>query len=129
VIIERCIRRAAWTPGPDADFGEIAGCSGRGYIAFASSGFRIGTRSVLTSCGGGSPGANANAPISVPEGPGGDSPTPPHRQPGAGAVLTLVNGVLAGVGGVYVSTRSVLITVIAAIVAVVLAMMLVLSRR
>lgn len=59
----------------------------------------------------------------------GDSSTPPRRRPGAGAVLTLVNGVLAGVCGVYVSTHSVLITVIAATAAIVLAMMLLIPRR
>lgn len=72
---------------------------------------------------------HVNGPVPAPEVPGGGSPTPPRRQPGAGAVLTLVNGALAGVGGVYVSTHSVLITVIAAVVAIVLAMMLALSRR
>lgn len=49
------------------------------------------------------------------------SSPPPRRRPGAGAVLTLVNGALAGVGGVYAGTHSVLVTVIAAAVAVVLA--------
>jgi hypothetical protein len=47
----------------------------------------------------------------------------PPRRPSAGAVLTLVNGALAGVGSVYVGTHSVLVTVIAAAVAVVLAVM------
>jgi hypothetical protein len=37
--------------------------------------------------------------------------------------VTLVNGVLAGIGSVYVGTRSVLVTVIAAAVAVALAVM------
>ena len=46
-----------------------------------------------------------------------------RRRPSAGTLLTLVNGVLAGVGGVYVSTRSVLITIIAVLVAIVLAAM------
>jgi hypothetical protein len=57
------------------------------------------------------------------------SPQPPRRRPGAGALLTLVNGVLAGVGGVYVSTHSVMITVIAAVVAVVLAAMVLIFQR
>ena len=48
------------------------------------------------------------------------SPSPsttsqPPRRPGPGAILTLVNGVLAGVGGIYASTHSALITVIAAL--------------
>ncbi len=54
---------------------------------------------------------------------------PPRRRPGAGAVLTLVNGVLAGVSGVYVGTHSVLITVIAAAVAVVLAVLVLAFQR
>jgi hypothetical protein len=45
---------------------------------------------------------------------------PQRRHPGAGTLLTLVNGVLAGVGGVYVSTHSVLITIIAVLVAIAL---------
>lgn len=53
----------------------------------------------------------------------------PPRRPGAGALLTLVNGVLAGVGGVYVGTRSVLITVIAAAVAIVLAVLVLAFQR
>jgi hypothetical protein len=40
---------------------------------------------------------------------------------GQGAVLTLVNGALAGVGGVSAGTHSVLITVVAAVVLAVLA--------
>lgn len=57
------------------------------------------------------------------------SPSPPRQRPGPGAVLTLVNGVLAGVGGAYVATRSVLITVIAAAAAIVLTAMLLTSRN
>jgi hypothetical protein len=52
----------------------------------------------------------------------------PRQRPGAGALLTLVNGVLAGVGGVYVSTHSVLITVIATVVAIALAAMVLISQ-
>ena len=54
---------------------------------------------------------------------------PRPRRPGSGAILTLVNGALAGVGGVYVATRSVLITVIAAVAAIVLAAMVLAGRR
>jgi hypothetical protein len=56
---------------------------------------------------------------------------PPPRRPdaGTGSVLILVNGALAGVGGVFVGMHSVLVTVIAAIVAVVLATMVVAFRR
>jgi hypothetical protein len=57
------------------------------------------------------------------------SPEPPRRRPGAGALLTLVNGVLAGVGGVYVSTHSVMITVIATTVAIALAAMVLIWHR
>ena len=71
--------------------------------------------------------SQVNKPLPVPAGPG--RVPSPRRRPGSGAVLTLTNGVLAGVGGVYVSTHSVLITVIAAAAAIVLAMMLILSRR
>jgi hypothetical protein len=46
-----------------------------------------------------------------------------------GVLLTLVNGVLAGVGSVYVGTRSILVTVIAAAVAVVLAVLVLAFRR
>ena len=56
------------------------------------------------------------------------SPPPPRQRPGAGTLLTLVNGVLAGVGGVYVSTHSVLITVLATGVAIALAAMVLISQ-
>ena len=57
------------------------------------------------------------------------SSPPPQRRPGSGAVLTLVNGALAGVGGVYAGTHSVLITVIAAAVAVVLTVLMLAFQR
>lgn len=66
--------------------------------------------------------------VPVPPQPAG-SPQPPRRRPGAGAMLTLVNGVLAGVGGVYVSTHSIMITVIAAVAAIVLAAMVLICGR
>ena len=44
-------------------------------------------------------------------------------------LLTLVNGVLAGVGSVYVGTHSVLITVIAGVAAIVLAAMALIFPR
>jgi hypothetical protein len=40
-----------------------------------------------------------------------------------------VNGVLAGVGGVFVGTHSVLVTVIATVAAVVLAAMVLIAQR
>jgi hypothetical protein len=61
------------------------------------------------------------------------TPEPPasttQRRVSAGTILTLVNGVLAGVGGVYVGTRSVLITVTAAVVAIALAAMVLIAQR
>lgn len=59
-------------------------------------------------------------PVPTPAQPIEPSP-PPRPRPSAGTLLTLVNGVLAGVGGVYVSTHSVLITIIAVGVAIALA--------
>jgi hypothetical protein len=56
-------------------------------------------------------------------------PPQPARRASAGTLLTVVNGVLAGVGGVYAGTHSVLITVIAAVVAVALAGMILISQR
>jgi hypothetical protein len=61
-----------------------------------------------------------------------DSPTPvpapptrnprrPRRGLNPAALLAVVNGVLVGVGSLYLSTHSVLITLIAAIAAVALA--------
>lgn len=63
----------------------------------------------------------------APDRPGGRGAR--QARPGAGAVLTLVNGVVAGVAGAYVSTRSVLITIIAAAAAIVLAAMTLVWRR
>jgi hypothetical protein len=64
--------------------------------------------------------------VAVPPSP--TSPPSPQR-PGAGTILTLVNGVLAGVGGVFVGTHSVLITIIAAAMAVALAAMILIIHR
>jgi hypothetical protein len=55
--------------------------------------------------------------------PSVNSPRPPRRRPGGEAWPAIVNGVLTGVGGVYVSTHSVMITLIAAAAAMVLAAM------
>ena len=57
-----------------------------------------------------------------PAAPPADPSPSPRRRPGAGPLLTLVNDVLAGVSGVYVSTRSVMITVIAVVMAIGLAL-------
>jgi hypothetical protein len=57
-------------------------------------------------------------------------PGPPApRPPAAGTILTLVTGVLSGVGGVYAGTHSLTVTVIAAIAAIVLAAMVLAGRR
>lgn len=66
--------------------------------------------------------------VSVPE-PPVEPPQPRRPDIGPGAVLTLVNGVLAGVASVFVGTRSVLVTVIAVVVAVTLAAMMLAFRR
>jgi hypothetical protein len=68
----------------------------------------------------------ASAAVSEPPA----SPSPPRRPGiGPGSLLTLVNGVLAGVGGVFVGTHSVLVTIIAASVAVLLAVLVLVFRR
>lgn len=68
-----------------------------------------------------------NTAAAVPERSAG-SPRPPRR-PSAGAILTLVNGALAGVGGVFAGTHSVLVTLVAATVAIVLAAMVLIAQR
>lgn len=64
--------------------------------------------------------------VAVPQPP---ASSPPPQRPGAGTVLTLVNGVLAGVAGVFVGTHSVLITIIAAVMAIALAAMVLVPHR
>jgi hypothetical protein len=54
---------------------------------------------------------------------------PPPRGSSAGSILTLVNGVLAGVGGVFVGTRSVPVTIIAAVMAVAISALVLIFRR
>lgn len=71
---------------------------------------------------------NVDNVIPVPSSPA-KSPQLPRRRPGSGALLTLVNGVLAGVSGVYVGTHSVVITVITAAVSIVLAMLVLIFPR
>lgn len=53
---------------------------------------------------------------------------PPRGHWGAGSLLVLLKGVLAGVGGVYLATNSVVVTLIAGAVAIVV-LALVLSQR
>jgi hypothetical protein len=62
----------------------------------------------------------------APVPPPGD---PSPRRPGAGTVLTLVNGVLAGVAATYATTHSVMITVIAGIMAIVLVLVVLIFPR
>jgi phage shock protein PspC (stress-responsive transcriptional regulator) len=69
-----------------------------------------------------------NAVPVPPSAPPASSP-PSRRHASAGTLLTLVNGVLAGVGSVYVGTHSVLITVIAVVMAIVLAVMVLIFQR
>jgi hypothetical protein len=64
----------------------------------------------------------------LPEPPVNSPPRPPRR-PSAGTILTLVNGVLAAVGSVFVSTHSVLITVLATVAALALAAMVLIASR
>jgi hypothetical protein len=62
----------------------------------------------------------------TPAGP----PMPPRRRRwGPGAVLTLVNGVLAGVGSVYATTRSITITAVAGLLALTLTAMMLFTQR
>ena len=64
-------------------------------------------------------------PVQVPPA----SVPPGSPQDRSGGILALVNAVLAGVAGVYISTRSELITVVAALTAVVLTAIVLLLRR
>jgi hypothetical protein len=54
---------------------------------------------------------------------------PARRRHNAGGLLSLINGALAGVGGVYLSTHSVLVTIIAAVVTTVLASLIAIHQR
>lgn len=63
----------------------------------------------------------------TPNPPSSGSPAP--RRPGTESVLTLVGGVLAGVGSVFGATHSIVVTLIAVITAVVLTAMLLAIRR
>lgn len=69
-----------------------------------------------------------NAVSVPPSGPPAGKP-PSQQRTGAGTLLTVVNGVLAGVGGIYVSTHSVLITVIAMVTAAALAVMVLIFQQ
>lgn len=57
------------------------------------------------------------------------SPPASQRSPSSGPILAVVNGVLAGVGGIYVSTHSVLITVTAMVMAIALVVMVLIFQR
>ncbi|WP_436531678.1 hypothetical protein [Actinoplanes sp. HUAS TT8] len=47
----------------------------------------------------------------------------------AGNLVMVINGILVGVGGVFLATASVLVTVVAAVAAVLLAALIVLVHR
>jgi hypothetical protein len=59
--------------------------------------------------------------------PASAPPTGPRH--GCEGILALVNGVLADIGGVYISTRSALITVVAALTSIILTAIMLLHRR
>jgi hypothetical protein len=59
----------------------------------------------------------------MPAAPPAPASSRPRQRPGAGTLLTFVNGVLTGVGGVYIGMHSVPITVVAGIMAIMLAAM------
>ncbi len=66
---------------------------------------------------------NSNTTAAPPAGP------PAPRRPGTESVLTLVGGVLAGVGSVFVATHWIAVTLIAVITAAVLTAMVLAIRR
>lgn len=68
---------------------------------------------------------NPVRPTALVPHPGAPSP----QRPAAGALFTLVNGVLAGIAATYATTHSVMITVIAGITAIVLALLVLIFSR
>jgi hypothetical protein len=48
---------------------------------------------------------------------------------GTGGLVAVVNGGLAGVGGVYASTHSIVVTIVAGLLAIVLALMVLVFDR
>jgi hypothetical protein len=56
------------------------------------------------------------------------NPQPPKRGPTTAGLLAVVNGALAGVGSVYLTTHSVLVTLMAAVSAVILGGLVLLVR-
>jgi hypothetical protein len=69
------------------------------------------------------------AAAAPPEPPGSRAGPPAARPPPPETILTLVTGVLSGVGGVYVGTHSLAVTVIAVVSAVFLAAIVLAVRR
>ncbi len=55
-------------------------------------------------------------------------PRPPKTGPNTASLLAVVNGVLVGVGSVYLTTHSVLVTLMAAVSAVILGTLALLVR-
>jgi hypothetical protein len=66
-----------------------------------------------------------DSPTPVPAVPPG--PAPLKGNPGTAALVAVVNGVLIGVGSVYLTTHSALITMTAAVSAVILGSLTLLS--
>ena len=54
---------------------------------------------------------------------------PARRRHDAGGLLNVINVTLAGVGGVYLATHSIVVTIIASIVATMLASLTVIHQR
>jgi hypothetical protein len=66
---------------------------------------------------------------SQPDRPASAGRPPARRRHEAGGLHSLVNGALAGVGGVYLATHSVVVTIIAGIFATMLASLTVIRQR
>ena len=66
---------------------------------------------------------------SQPGRPGSEGRPPARRRNETGAMLNLLNGALAGVGGVYLATHSVVVTIIAAAAAVLLTLLVTIHQR
>ena len=65
----------------------------------------------------------------VPGSPSPRTPSRPDRRWGARPLVTLIEAVFAGVGGVYLSTGSVPITIVAAVVAVIVVALVLVAPR
>lgn len=68
-------------------------------------------------------GSTAPVPAAPPK-----SPRPPRGGHSTTALLAVINGVLVGVGSVYLTTRSIWVTLMAAVSAVILSALALLAR-